>query len=108
MNKIADVQETTSHPMQRALRARADHLMAFESTTPGNPAYQNWVDVRMQRWIVDSMLRSGRFEAAQTLSNDLGIDVSHWLSVFTHYLNLFRRLWLTSLSLQRFNVLRTL
>lgn len=104
--KIADVQDTTSHPMQRALRARADHLMGFETTTPEDSTYEHWVDVRMQRWIVDSMLRSGRFEAAQTLANDLRIDVS-----FTKYLHgalgrpssLRRRLWSMSLSSLRYS-----
>lgn len=65
------------NPMQLALRARTDHLVALESiTSPTSQEYAEWTDTRMDRWVVDDMLRSGRFKSGEALAKAKGIEVS--------------------------------
>ncbi len=50
-------------------------MAAFESIThSSDPQYDQWMDTRMDRWLVDWMLRQGRVESAIKLAESKGIQ----------------------------------
>lgn len=58
------------------MRERTDSLAAFESLNSfEEPGYKNWAAIRMDRWLVDYMLRLGRFSSATKHSHAKCIDV---------------------------------
>jgi macrophage erythroblast attacher len=62
--------------MQTALRVRTEHTAAFEAlTNTHDPKFDRWADTRLERWLVDWMLRNGRFETARALSEAKGLEV---------------------------------
>lgn len=64
-------------PMQQAMRARTDHLVGLESIpSTSSLEYAQWSETRMDRWLVDSMLRSGRFNSGKALAQAKHIEVS--------------------------------
>lgn len=69
-------------PTESALRERTDNLAAFESlNSVADPGYKNWADIRIDRWLVDYMLRSGRFSSAAKYSDAKCIRVRISISV---------------------------
>ena len=63
--------------MQHAMRARVDSLVGLENiASTSSLEYAQWSETRMDRWLVDSMLRSGRFNSGKALAQAKGIEVS--------------------------------
>ena len=58
------------------MRERTDSLATFESLNFfTDPSYKVWADIRMDRWLVDYMLRSGRFSSATKHSHNKRMNV---------------------------------
>jgi macrophage erythroblast attacher len=71
ISQLADVQQSMV-TTQISLRARIDHLVRFESTASEHTA---WAEKRMDRWLVDVMLRASRFQSAIALALAKDIEV---------------------------------
>jgi macrophage erythroblast attacher len=74
--QLVEAEQGTVLPTECAMRERSDSLAAFESlNSVADPGYKNWTDIRIDRWLVDYMLRSGRFNSAAKHSDTKCISV---------------------------------
>lgn len=59
------------------MRARTQHIATLESmNSTADPGWPAWADNRLDRWIVDWTLRTGRIETASMLAQEKGIEVT--------------------------------
>lgn len=88
--QLSELQDTAGKPTLDVTRERLQHLMAVETLqTTGSLDFSRWADTRLDRWLVDWALRTGRENTARTLAQDRNIEVcssakcSHQLMAFT-------------------------
>ena len=59
------------------MRERCKHLAVIEDIQGSkDPEYMRWVDTRLDRWIVDWVLRHGRDQTARHIAREKSIEVS--------------------------------
>ena len=59
------------------MKERLQHLSVVEDAqTQTTPEYQRWSDTRLDRWLVDWTLRTGRERTAKKIAAEKGIYVS--------------------------------
>jgi len=59
------------------MRERCNHLSMIEDVQNSKDSeYARWVDTRLDRWIVDWVLRHGRERTARHIAQEKGIEVS--------------------------------
>ncbi|TRM63584.1 CTLH/CRA C-terminal to lish motif domain-containing protein [Schizophyllum amplum] len=82
--KLAELNETAGKPTQDVMRARLQHLhglSTFQDIT--DPEYNRWADTRLDRWLVDWTLRTGRVETAREIARRKGIESLVDIDLFT-------------------------
>lgn len=58
------------------MRERLQHLAAVEDIPSVNePEFTRWADTRLDRWLVDWALRTGKEKTARMIAEDRGIEV---------------------------------
>lgn len=58
------------------MKERLHHLLVVEDAqTQATPEYQRWSDTRLDRWLVDWALRTGRERTAKKITTEKGIYV---------------------------------
>ncbi|TFK34451.1 CTLH/CRA C-terminal to lish motif domain-containing protein [Crucibulum laeve] len=82
--KLSDLQETAGKPTLDVMRERLHHLSTVESiqTTSGSE-FSRWADTRLDRWLVDWALRSGKEKTARRIAMDKGIETLVDIDLFT-------------------------
>jgi len=59
------------------MRERCKHLATIEDIQNSKDSeYARWVDTRLDRWIVDWVLRHGRVQTSRHIAQEKGIEVS--------------------------------
>ena len=51
------------------------------SGASSDPQFSQWADTRLDRWLVDWALRSGKDKTAKRIARDKGIEVSFTIAV---------------------------
>lgn len=60
------------------MKERLEHLSIMEdSQSQTTPEYQRWSDTRLDRWLIDWTLRTGRERTAKKITAEKGIHVSY-------------------------------
>lgn len=73
--KLSDLHETAGKPTQDVMRERLHHLATIETLHSANgPEYNRWADTRLDRWLVDWCLRTGKDKTARRIAKDKGIE----------------------------------
>ncbi|KAI0261599.1 CTLH/CRA C-terminal to lish motif domain-containing protein [Gloeopeniophorella convolvens] len=73
--KLSDLQESSGAPTLGVMRERSNHLAAIENIQNSkDPEYTRWEDTRLDRWVVDWVLRHGRDQAARHIAQEKGIE----------------------------------
>jgi macrophage erythroblast attacher len=84
VHQLSDLQATAGSPTLDVMRERCKHLVTAEDIQNSkDPEYIRWVDTRLDRWIVDWVLRHGREWTARHIAQEKGIEVSPDVPVFT-------------------------
>lgn len=74
--QLSELQDTGGKPTLDVTRERLQHLTAVEALqTTGTLDFSRWADTRLDRWIVDWALRSGREKTARKLAQDKNMEV---------------------------------
>jgi macrophage erythroblast attacher len=72
------LQTTAGSPTLDVMRERCKHLAVIEDIQSSkDPEYMRWVDTRLDRWIVDWVLRHGRDQTARHIAQEKSIEVSY-------------------------------
>ena len=59
------------------MRERFNHIAELERyPSQDTPEFGRWADTRVDRWIVDWALRSGKYQTAKKIAKDRQIEVS--------------------------------
>ncbi|KAI0064381.1 hypothetical protein BV25DRAFT_1800895 [Artomyces pyxidatus] len=73
--KLSDLQDSAGSPTQDVMRERLQHLNAVEDVqSPKDPEYTRWEDTRLDRWLVDWVLRHGKERTARKIAQEKGIE----------------------------------
>ncbi|KAF9568695.1 hypothetical protein CPC08DRAFT_702304 [Agrocybe pediades] len=82
--KLSDLQETSGKQTQDIMRERFNHLATVESLqTSVQPEFSRWADIRLDRWLVDWCLRSGKEQSAKCIAKDKGIETLVDIELFS-------------------------
>lgn len=74
---MSDLQAIAGSPTLEVMRERCKHLAAVEDIQSSKDSeYARWVDIRLDRWIVDWVLRHGHEQTARHIAQEKGIEVS--------------------------------
>jgi len=58
------------------MKERLEHLSVVEDAqTQATPEYRRWSDTRLDRWLIDWTLRTGRERTAKKITAEKGIHV---------------------------------
>lgn len=69
--------ENVGTPTQAVMKERLEHLsVAEDAESQTAPEYQRWSDARLDRWLIDWTLRTGRERTAKKLTAEKGIHAS--------------------------------
>jgi len=66
-------------------KARLDHMRLVSGEGQTEPGLQKWNEARVDRVLVDYMLRQGQYESAQALANEANILVFEALCIFLFF-----------------------
>ena len=70
--------ESVGIPTQAVMKERLQHLSVVEDAqAQTTPEYQRWSDTRLDRWLIDWALRTGRERTAEKITAEKGINVSY-------------------------------
>ncbi|KAH9979750.1 CTLH/CRA C-terminal to lish motif domain-containing protein [Russula compacta] len=73
--KLSDLQATAGLPTLNVMHERCKHLAIIDDIQSSKDSeYIRWVDTRLDRWIVDWVLRHGREQTARHISQEKGIE----------------------------------
>ena len=82
--QLTALHASTTVPTQQTLRHRLEHLVALdECTQRTEPAFDTWAATRLDRWLVDWTLRTGRFDTANRIAKEKDIEALCDLDLFT-------------------------
>lgn len=80
-NQLSDLHANSTLPAHAAMRRRLNHLAAFESLcSTDQPEFSEWADTRLDRWLVDWALRTGKEDTAKAIAEHGGIEVSRTMA----------------------------
>lgn len=66
------------------MRERLHHLALIDGAEPPGPAeFSRWADTRLDRWIVDWCLRTGKEQTAKEIAKEKRIEVGQGVVSFT-------------------------
>ncbi|KIJ36712.1 hypothetical protein M422DRAFT_98648, partial [Sphaerobolus stellatus SS14] len=74
--KLSELSEKSTVPTHGVLKKRFQHLDKVENMAEGceDPEWDRWADTRVDRWVVDWALRTGKEKTAVQLAADKGIE----------------------------------
>jgi macrophage erythroblast attacher len=76
--QLFNLQETLGKPTLDVMRERLNHLATIDSNDPPSAVeFSRWADTRLDRWLVDWCLRTGKEGTARLIAQDKGIEVGH-------------------------------
>ena len=76
-DQLSDLHQTAGSPTLNVMCERCKHLAIIEDAQSSKDSeYIRWVDTRLDRWIVDWVLRHGRERTARHIAQEKGIEVS--------------------------------
>ncbi|KAJ7634752.1 CTLH/CRA C-terminal to lish motif domain-containing protein [Roridomyces roridus] len=82
--KLVDLHEAAGKPTQDVIRERLQHLAAIESIpTTNDPEFGRWADTRLDRWLVDWALRSGKEKTARMIAKEKHIETLVDIDLFS-------------------------
>ncbi|KAF9530241.1 CTLH/CRA C-terminal to lish motif domain-containing protein [Crepidotus variabilis] len=82
--KLSDLHETAGTPTQEVMRERLHHLATVESLQNTNETeFSRWADTRLDRWLVDWCLRSGKEGSAKSIAKEKGIETLVDIDLFS-------------------------
>ncbi|KIY47421.1 hypothetical protein FISHEDRAFT_66124 [Fistulina hepatica ATCC 64428] len=82
--KLSDIRENAGTPTQAVMRERFQNLAKLESLQLSTePQFDTWSDTRLDRWLVDWALRSGREETARQIAKSKNIEKLVDIDLFT-------------------------
>ena len=68
------------------MRKRLQHLNSLETMSGrGDVEFSQWADTRLDRWLVDWALRTGKEKTARQIAHDRGIEVSSYNNTWYHH-----------------------
>ena len=74
--QLSDLQATAGSPTLDVMRERCKHLAIVEDIQSSKDSeYIRWVDNRLDRWIVDWVLRHGLEKTARHIAQEKSIEV---------------------------------
>ena len=74
--QLSDLQENNGRPTLDVTHERLHHLALVEALPTTNcPDFSRWADTRLDRWLVDWTLRTGREKTARKLAQERSIEV---------------------------------
>ncbi|KAF9787953.1 CTLH/CRA C-terminal to lish motif domain-containing protein [Thelephora terrestris] len=94
--KLSDLNENVGTPTQAVMKERLEHLSVVEDAeSQTTPEYQRWSDTRLDRWLIDWTLRTGRERTAKKLTAEKDIhtlvDVDMFMDIRRIELGLLNR-----------------
>lgn len=82
--KLSDLHENVGAPTQEVMRDRLDHIDKLDKfQSQDEPEFSKWTDTRLDRWLVDWALRTGREKTATKLAREKGIEKLVDIDLFT-------------------------
>ncbi|KAH6917944.1 macrophage erythroblast attacher isoform 1 [Coprinopsis sp. MPI-PUGE-AT-0042] len=82
--KLFNLQETLGKPTLDVLRERLNHLATIDSNDPPSAVeFSRWADTRLDRWLVDWCLRTGKESTARLIAQDKGIETLVDIELFS-------------------------
>ncbi|EGN92895.1 hypothetical protein SERLA73DRAFT_190495 [Serpula lacrymans var. lacrymans S7.3] len=73
--KLSELQDTAGKPTLDVTRERLHHLAVVEALqSTSEPEFSRWADTRLDRWLVDWALRSGKEKTARKLAEEKSIE----------------------------------
>ncbi|KAJ2925421.1 hypothetical protein H1R20_g11690, partial [Candolleomyces eurysporus] len=82
--KLSDLQETAAKPTLDVMRERLHHLGTIVNTdSPNADEFARWADTRLDRWIVDWCLRTGKERTAKQVAKERGIETLVDIELFS-------------------------
>ncbi|KAF8190377.1 CTLH/CRA C-terminal to lish motif domain-containing protein [Mycena galopus ATCC 62051] len=82
--KLSDLHETAGNPTQDVIRERLQHLATVETIpTASDPEFGRWADTRLDRWLVDWALRSGKEKTARMIAKEKHIETLVDIDLFS-------------------------
>ncbi|EJU03737.1 macrophage erythroblast attacher isoform 1 [Dacryopinax primogenitus] len=74
-HRVEELQDRSLSPAHGKVRKRIEHVAAIDAFTGvDDPMYKSFSRTRLDRWIVDWALRTGRTETAKAVANAKGIE----------------------------------
>lgn len=72
------MQESAAKPTLDVMRERLHHLATIDRSEPPNTVeWDRWADTRLERWIVDWCLRTGKERTAKKIAEEKRVEVRH-------------------------------
>ncbi|KII84283.1 hypothetical protein PLICRDRAFT_146921 [Plicaturopsis crispa FD-325 SS-3] len=82
--KLSDLQESAGQPTQDVMRERLQYLAVVENVPNTNaPEFSRWADTRLDRWLVDWALRTGKEKTARQIAKERSIETLVDIDLFT-------------------------
>ncbi|KAI0044960.1 hypothetical protein FA95DRAFT_1496231 [Auriscalpium vulgare] len=73
--KLSDLQDTVGSSTQDVMRERLQHLMSIEEVYSSKDGdYAQWEEIRLDRWLVDWVLRHGKERSARKIAQERDIE----------------------------------
>lgn len=80
--QLSDLHESAGVPTQEVMHDRFTHIAELESfESRDNKDFDRWANIRLDRWLVDWALRSGKEETAKKIALEKGIEVRLFVSL---------------------------
>lgn len=87
--QLSDLHEMAGKPTQDVMRERLHHLANVESIqSTSDTDFSRWADTRLDRWLVDWCLRSGKESSARSIAKEKGIEVCLYAFLFKEFDNM--------------------
>ncbi|KLO05660.1 hypothetical protein SCHPADRAFT_839102 [Schizopora paradoxa] len=82
--KLSDLHENVGAPTQEVMRDRLEHIDKLDRFQSQEEAdFTRWTDTRLDRWLVDWALRTGRERTASRIAREKGIEKLVDINLFT-------------------------
>ncbi|KAJ7240453.1 CTLH/CRA C-terminal to lish motif domain-containing protein [Mycena rebaudengoi] len=82
--KLSDLHDKSGKPTQDVMRERLQHLATIENIpNASDPEFGRWADTRLDRWLVDWALRSGKEKTAKSIAKEKAIGTLVDIDLFS-------------------------